>query len=168
MDISIHELSFSGSKEFLGKFQLLENSYGADWYGAEDENADYIWLVENIDNPLGFLSYKLLVLPDKTGFVYIVKLYVLKEYRSTDPVLIEEERISVILLREMERKGFDILTLESACVALDKRYRVLGFEYIEDLSREFGSVIGTSEKVLYKRINIEKDISGERIDISAT
>ena len=99
---------------------------------------------------------------------YIVKIYVLEDYRGTDAIPIEKERASKILLREIERKGFNILTLESAHEKLDQRYRELGFEYLEDFSREFASVLGTSEKIMYKRINIEKDNSGERIDIGAT
>ena len=160
MDVLVRELSYIDSRELLHKFQLLENSYAADWYGAEDESADYIWLIENIVNPLGFLSYKLLVLPDKTGFVYIVKIYVLEDYRGSDAIPIEEERASEILLREIERKGINILTLESACDALDNRYEELGFEYIEEISREFGSIIGTVDKIMYKhiRVNTEENI----------
>ncbi len=168
MNISIPKLSYVNSREFLYKFQLVESSSYMDWYDCEVENANYIWLINDMVNPLGFLSYKTLVLPNQIGFVYIVKIYVLNQYRGRNPLLLEGERASEILLREIERKGFDILTLESACDALDKRYKVLGFKYIEDLSREFGSVIGTSEKILHKPINIEKDTSGERINISAT
>jgi len=164
MSITLEEFSFGDSRKFLTKFQLVEKSFGSDWYDAEDENATYIWIIENMDNPIGFLSYKLFILPDQKDFVYIVKIYVLKAYRGTTPILIEGERVSETLLREMERKGFDILTLESACDALDQRYRELGFEYVEDLSRIFGRVLGTSEKIYYKRIKIEQEMIDERLD----
>ena len=158
MNIKLEELSFRDSRKLLTKFQQLEKSYGADWYDTEEEGADYIWLIKNLDDPLGFLSYKLLRLSNQMGFVYIVKIYVLKAYRGRNPILIDEERVSEVLLRTMESKGFNILTLESACDKLDRRYKELGFEYIEDLSREFGSVLDTSEKIFYKRINIEDEM----------
>ena len=57
--IDIQNLDFFNSKFLLNKFQALENSYGMDWYDCEDENTEYIWILEGIDNPLGFLSYKI-------------------------------------------------------------------------------------------------------------
>lgn len=159
MDVSVRELSYIDSRELLYKFQLLENSNYMDWYDCEVESANYIWLIENIVNPLGFLSYKILPLPNQTDFVYIVKIYVLETYRGSSAILIEEERASEILLRIIERKGIDILTLESACDPLDHRYKELGFEYIEEISQEFGRVIGTSEKIMYKRIRINTEES---------
>ena len=91
--IDIQNLDFSNSRFFLNKFQASENSYGMDWYDCEDENAKYIWAIEGIDNPLGFLSYKILPHPNQIDFIYIVKIYVLSDYRGKDPILIEEERV---------------------------------------------------------------------------
>ena len=117
--VEIKELSFFDSQSYLNRFQLLEKAYGADWYGAEDENATYIWLIEDINKPLGFLSYKVLILPNRIEFVYIVKIYVLKSHRGNNPILFEDERVSKILFRQIDKKGVDILTLEYACENLD-------------------------------------------------
>ena len=48
--IDIQNLDFSNSRSFLKRFQILENSFGMDWYDCEDENAKYIWIIENIEN----------------------------------------------------------------------------------------------------------------------
>ena len=117
--VEVKELSFIESKKYLHLFQKLENSYGADWYDAEDEGSRYIWLIEDINKPLGFLSYKVLVLPNRIDFVYIVKIYVLKSHRGNNPILFEDERVSKILFRQIDKKGVDILTLEYACENLD-------------------------------------------------
>ena len=47
--IDIQNLDFSNSRSFLKRFQILENSFGMDWYDCEDENAKYIWIIENIE-----------------------------------------------------------------------------------------------------------------------
>lgn len=150
--IEIKNLDFFNSKLFLKKFQALEMSYGMDWYDCEDESAKYIWIVEDIENPLGFLSYKILPHPNQTDFIYIVKIYVLNEYRGKDPVLVEEERVSEILFRQIERQEINILTLESACEELDTHYEKLGFKYIKDVSGIFSSILGTSEKIMVKTL----------------
>ena len=148
----IRELTFQDSKQFLEKFQLLENSYYSDWCDCEDENAQYIWLFKDIENPLGFLSYKILIHPNQIDFIYIVKIYVLKDYRDKTPILIEEERVSEILFRQIDRKNINILTLESACNELDDYYESLGFKYNEDVSDIFSSIIGTNEKIMVKQL----------------
>ena len=76
--INIQNLDFSNSKPLLDRFQILEKSYGMDWFDCEDENAKYIWVVEDIENPLGFLSYKILPHPNQIDFIYIVKIYYLR------------------------------------------------------------------------------------------
>lgn len=146
----IRELSYLDSQKYLGEFQKEENSYGADWYDCEDENSQYIWWLD-IEKPLGFLSYKKMILPNKIDFVYIVKIYVLKTHRGEEAVLIDGERVSEILFSEIDKKGVNILTLESACEKLDVYYKDLGFEYNVAISNEFASVIGTREEILYRR-----------------
>lgn len=151
--IDIQNLDFSNSRSFLKRFQILENSFGMDWYDCEDENAKYIWIIENIENPLGFLSYKILPHPNQIDFIYIVKIYVLEDYRGENPRLIEEERVSEILFRQIDRQGINILTLESACERLDTHYEKLGFKYNKDVSGVFSSIIGTAQKVLVRMVD---------------
>lgn len=148
----IEELSYNNSKAHLLKFQLLENSYGADWYGADDKASTYIWLLENVKNPLGFLSYKKLILPNKVDFIYVIKIYVLKKYRDKNPILLDEERVSEILFRQIETKSVNILTLESSCKKLDVHYESLGFEYNKDNSKIFAQAINTNSKVMHKTL----------------
>ena len=148
--IDIQNLDFSNSRSFLKRFQILENSFGMDWYDCEDENAKYIWVINGVDNPLGFLSYKILFDSIIKEYIYIVKIYVLSQYRGQTPILIEEERVSEILFRQIERQGINILTLESACERLDTHYEKLGFKYNKDVSEIFSSIIGTSEKIMVK------------------
>ena len=151
--IDIQNLDFFNSKFLLNKFQALENSYGMDWYDCEDENTEYIWILEGIDNPLGFLSYKILSHPNQIDFIYVVKIYVLEDYRGEDPRLIEEERVSEILFRQIDRQGINILTLESACEILDTHYEKLGFKYNKDVSGIFSSIIGTTQKILVRMVD---------------
>lgn len=162
MAIGIKELSFVQSAELLTKFQLLENSFGSDWYDCEKEEATYIWLMKDIKNPLGFLSYRVLILPNKIDFIYIVKIYVLEIHRGTNPSLIEGERVSEILFRQIDRKGVNILTLESACKELDIYYESLGFKYNKEISEEFAKIIGTGEEIMYrKKEDINMEVSDE-------
>ena len=151
--IEIQNLDFSNSKFLLNKFQALEESFGVDWYDCEDENAKYIWIIKDIDNPLGFLSYKILLHPNKIDFIYIVKIYVLKYYRGKNPALIEEEKVSEILFRQIDRKEINILTLESSCEKLDNYYEKLGFEYNRDISEIFSPIVGTNEKIMVKIVD---------------
>ena len=151
--INIQNLDFSNSKPLLDRFQILEKSYGMDWFDCEDENAKYIWVVEDIENPLGFLSYKILPHPNQIDFIYIVKIYVLEDYRGKNPRLIEEERVSEILFRQIDRQGINILTLESACERLDTHYEKLGFKYNKDVSGIFSSIIGTTQKTLVRMVD---------------
>jgi len=156
----IRELSYSDSEVYLAKFQKEEKSYSTDWYNCEDENAQYIWWLE-IEKPLGFLSYKKMILPNKIDFVYIVKIYVLKTYRGENPILVEEKRVSEKLFSELDRKGVNILTLESACENLDIFYKSLGFEYNVDISNQFASVIGTREQIMYRQKNSQSDMMSD-------
>lgn len=151
--INIQNLDFSNSKPLLDRFQILEKSYGMDWYDYDDENAKYIWVVEDIENPLGYLSYKIMPHPNQIDFIYIVKIYVLENYRGKNPRLIEEERVSEILFRQIELQGISILTLESACSKLDIHYEKLGFKYNKDVSGVFSSIIGTTQKILVRMVD---------------
>ena len=150
--VDIKNLDFLNSRNLLSKFQSLENSYYSDWYDCEDENAKYIWLIKDIENPLGFLSYKILPHLNQIDFIYIVKIYVLNDYRGTNPTLIEEERVSEILFRQIYRQGINILTLESACDELDVYYETLGFRYDKDVSEMFSHIVGTHEKIMVKKV----------------
>lgn len=150
----IREISYHDSREYLNKFQKEEKSYGVDWYDCEDKDATYIWWIESeviSENPLGFLSYKKMILTNSIDFVYIIKIYVLKTHRSENPILIEGERVSIILFKELDKKEVNILTLESACTELDVYYKNLGFSYNKEISGEFSKSIGTSEKIMYRR-----------------
>ena len=151
--IDIQNLDFHNSRFLLNKFQVLEKSFSMDWYDCEDENTEYIWILEGIDNPLGFLSYKILSHPNQIDFIYVVKIYVLEDYRGEDPRLIEEERVSEILFRQIDRQGINILTLESACERLDTHYEKLGFKYNKDVSGIFSSIIGTTQKILVRMVD---------------
>jgi len=149
----IKELDYQNSREYLGKFQYFEKSYEADWYDCEDEKATYIWWIEvevTDEKPLGFLSYKQMISPNRVDFIYIVKIYVLHTHRGQEASLIDGERVSMILFRELVKKEVNILTLESACKDLDKYYETLGFMYIKDVNFEFTSIIGTEEKIMIK------------------
>lgn len=170
----IRELSYQDSKSFIAYFEELENPspWSTDWVDVEEKNATYIWFLELediIEKPLGFLSYKILVLPNTLDFVYIVKIYVLKTHRGENPILIDNERVSKILFDEIDRKDVNILTLESACEDLDIYYKRLGFEYNVDISSKFATIISTREEILYRRrenpsnimSDTEKEIFGE-------
>ena len=166
MNIEIKELTYKQSKQLLYKFQKLEKSYGTDWYDCEEKDAKYIWLIKNIEHPLGFLSYKILVHPNQIDFIYIVKIYVLENYRDKNPQLIKEERVFNILFRQIHRKGVNILTLESACEKLDIHYESFGFENNKEMSDFFAPIIGTNEQIMTKFIKepelsaIEKELFG--------
>lgn len=43
--IEVKELSFVESKPFLDIFYMEEKPTFSDWYEAEDENAEYIWVI---------------------------------------------------------------------------------------------------------------------------
>jgi len=150
--VEVKELPFIESQKILNHFQLLENSYGIDWYDCEHEDAHYIWLLENIDEPLGFLSYKVLITPNKVDLIYIVKIYVLKSHRGENATLIDDERVSEILFRQIYRKGVNILTLESAHEKLDAYYKKLGFRYNKDMSDYLGLIIGTRGQIMARFI----------------
>jgi len=159
----IKELSYKESREYLYKFQREENSYGTDWYDCEDESATYIWLIlieDRSDKPLGFLSYKKMILPNKVDFVYIVKIYVLHTYGGEYATLFNGNRVSKILFDEIDKKGVNILTLESACEQLDIYYKSLGFKYNKEISDEFSRVIGTREEIMY-RIKNDVELTNE-------
>ena len=123
-----------------------------DWYDCEDENAKYIWVINGVDNPLGFLSYKILFDSIIKEYIYIVKIYVLSQYRGQTPILIEEERVSEILFRQIERQGINILTLESACEELDDYYESLGFRNIQEVNNGFSQITGTHAKIIVKTV----------------
>jgi hypothetical protein len=150
--IDIQNLDFHDSRFLLNKFQGLEKSFGMDWYDCEDENAKYIWVINGVDNPLGFLSYKILFDSIIKEYIYIVKIYVLSQYRGQTPILIEEERVSEILFRQIERQGINILTLESACEELDDYYESLGFRNIQEVNNGFSQITGTHAKIIVKTV----------------
>jgi len=159
--IEIKEFSYFASKEYISKFEILEkpDPLSTDWIDVEDSRATYIWVLENIiDKPLGFLSYKVLILPNRIDFIYIVKIYVLHTHRGEAPNLIEGERISSILFRELAKKEINIFTLESACEQLDRYYAELGFRYIKEVSTELASVIETTAPIMHK-IEKKKSLS---------
>ena len=153
--IDIKEFDYQSSKHLLKRFQIIEKSYGANWFNCEDENSQYIWIIENTDNPLGFLSFKILIHPNQKDFIYIVKIYVQRQYRGENPLLVNKERVSQILFRQIESKGVNILTLESADEKLDAYYEQQGFKYNEDISNFFAPVIGTNDKVVVKFLHRE-------------
>lgn len=161
-------MSYLDSREYLYKFQTTEKSFGTDWVDAEEETANYIWLLENIHDPKGFLSYKVYILQNTDEFLYIVKIYVLNDYRGEEPILINDERVSQILFRELSNKGINILTLESADEKLDTYYESLGFKYNETKSKIYSEVIDIRGRlIMVKEINKEipeeeKQLFGEQ------
>lgn len=164
--IKIEEFSYEDSRKYLYLFQREEEQLlakqgqmlGADWYECDDENATYFWLLKDIDDPLGFLSYKPIFLDDTKDFIYIVKVYVLENYRGKNPILIEERRVSYILFQEIYQKGINILTLESADDKLDNYYKRLGFEYNEEISRILSGKIDSKNRQILHRIQKTNDI----------
>lgn len=160
----IEELSNDDSKKYLDIFlraeeKQLKRFIGSDWYDCDDEYATYIWLLNGIDEPLGFLSYKLIFLDDTKDFIYIVKVYVLKNHRGKNPILIEERRVSHMLFQEIYQKGINILTLESADDKLDSYYKRLGFEYNEEISRILSGKIDSKNRQILHRFEKEYVIS---------
>ncbi len=151
--MELQELSYDKSRELISIFESLEEPsvLSTDWVDVHEPRASYIWLLEGINQPLGFLSYRVLILPNRIDFVYIVKIYALKTHRGRNPTLVEEERVSEILFREIDKKNVNILTLESACENLDRYYEELGFEYNKEISEAFAHEIGTSEQIRYRK-----------------
>jgi len=166
--IEVKELSFMESKPFLNTFYIEEKPTFSDWYEAEDETAEYIWIIEDFTKPRGFLSYKVFVLPNSEDFLYIVKIYALNGYKGREAILFNEERVSEILFRQIVIKGINILTLESADEKLDAYYKKLGFEYNAEKSRIFSSVIdGKSRDIMIREVkrtisDTEKHLFGEQ------
>jgi hypothetical protein len=172
--VDLGELSYQDSIELIKKFELLENPnpQSMDWSYIHESKATYIWLLEDSINPLGFLSYKILLHPNKTNFIYIVKIYVLKGYKkyegnkAEEPILIEGKKVSRILFEEIYKKGVNILTLESACEKLDIYYERLGFKKNKEMSDFFAPIIGTNEQIMTKLVkepklsDIEKELFG--------
>lgn len=161
----IQELNFIDSKRYLDTFYFKEKPSCSDWYEAEESNAQYIWKFANIDIPIGFLSYKVYQLPNTKEFLYIVKIFVLKEYRGESPILIENERVSQILFREIERKGINILTLESADIKLDGYYKKLDYKKNEEMNRIISPIIGKKRDIMVKIINREVEFSEEELKV---
>jgi len=161
--MELQELSFSDSREFLYKFQKTEKAYGAEWYDVEESEATFIWLIEDLANPLGFLSYKIFALPESQEFLYIVKIYVLNTHRGKDALMIEGERVSEVLFRVIENKGMNILTLESSDERLDEYYKSLGFGFNPELSSMYGSIIDTrNRKIIFRNTQrYEVDLSAQ-------
>lgn len=168
--MEIKEMSYMESRELLNKFQISEQEhdlYLTNWVDVVDESAKYIWAIENFEDPRGFLSYKILPLANANEFIYIVKIYVLKDYRGKTPILIDDERVSQILFRQISIKNVDILTLESADIKLDKYYKSMGFEYNEEKSRIYSQVIDSKNRQIMVR-EINKEISEEEMQLFVT
>lgn len=164
--MEVKELSIEDSRKLLYDFQILEQKhdfYLSDWFDAEDDEAIYIWVIENSKDPRGFLSYKKFYIADIKDFIYIVKIYVLKEYRGNNPQLVNNERVSNILFNEIFRKGIDILTLESADEKLDTYYENKGFIYNQDLSTTYSQVIDSKNRRIMVREN-ENNIPEEELE----
>ena len=159
--IDIKELSFTKSKEFISIFEFLERPLpiSMDWIDVEDANATYIWLLEDIKKPLGFISYRTLQMPNKIDFIYIVKIYVLKSHRGKEPTLIKEERVSMLLFQQVYKKSVNILTLESSDKKLDLYYQKLGFKYNVELSKELSKVIDTRNREIMYKIDTKEEVS---------
>ena len=161
--LDIKELSYEESRGLISIFESLEEPVllSTDCVDVEESRAKYIWLIEDMKKPLGFLSYRLFILPNKIAFIYIVKIYVLGAYRGTSPILFEDRRVSEILFNEIDKRNVNILTLESACENLDRYYEGLGFKYNKEISDIFAKVIRTTEQIRYRK---KKDIAIELSD----
>lgn len=162
------ELSRDESQKYLDLFQRLEykdrcTSY-ANWYDSDDANF-YLWLVDSTDKveiPIGFIGYNLFALDNGEEFIYIVKFFISREYRTynnpNDIKLIEEEKASSLLFREIISKGKNIITLTSASKKLDTYYsKEYGFVYDEEICEKLANIVGElSEGFLYLELGIEK------------
>lgn len=163
----IQELDYNNSRKYLeyiekvslSKCTCLEeiSKFLFDWEEATDKTSQYIWVQNDIESPLGFLSYKIYPIPNSKEFLYIVKIYVLSEYRGENPILIDDERVSQLLFREIERKGINIFTLESANSKLDIYYKKLGFIENVEINRILSPIIGKNRKIM-ARINNKDEL----------
>lgn len=167
----IHEdLSKEKSQEYLDLFQKLEYQNrvpSTDWDGGENANS-YIWLVDVTDGskiPIGFIGYDTLALPNGEEFIYIVKFFVFGKYKKYcnqgDVKLVEGEKVSSLLFKEVKSKGKSIITLTSASKKLDTYYqKEYGFIYDEKISEKLASIVGVfSDGFLYLDLESEKSSS---------
>jgi|GEM_PF-3873292 len=156
------------SQEYLDQFQILEykdrcTNY-ANWYDSDNANF-YLWLVDTTDKieiPIGFIGYNFFALANGEEFIYIVKFFISREYRTydnpNDIKLIEEEKASSLLFREIISKRKNIITLTSANEKLDTYYsKEYGFVYDEEICEKLASIVGeNAEGFLYLELGIEK------------
>lgn len=164
--LSVIERDYRRSQVLLKEFQITEQVFGCEWDDAEDYAANYIWVVDIVESerPIGFLAYKLLYLKQEKAFTYILKLFVLNEYRGEDPVLMDGERVSKVLFNTVVRKGYEIVTLEPSCERLEEHYQdEFGFKYVETISKIFADAIDAVKyrKILYwmEYDEVENDVS---------
>ncbi len=169
--VIMRELSKPESQEYIDRFQRLEYSYrvaSTDWYGSEDANF-YIWLIDITSEPeipIGFIGYKVFALDDGEAFIYIVKFFVLKEYKKynnrSNVKLVEGEKVSSLLFKEIKSKGMNIITLTSANSKLDIYYtNAYGFTHNEQICGKLADIIGEfSEGLLYLEV-IKKNFKVE-------
>lgn len=161
----IHEdLSKEKSQEYLDLFQKLEYQNrvpSTDWDGGDDANF-YIWAVDITDGgkiPICFIGYDLFALSKDEEFIYIVKFFILGEYKKyynkSVVKLIEGEKLSSILFKEIIAKGKNIITLTFANEKLKHYYnREFGFIHNKEISEKFADIVGTtSDDFLYLEVN---------------
>lgn len=161
------ELSRKESQEYLDRFQQLEyhNRLSTmDWHGSDSANF-YIWSIDitsGIEIPIGFIGYNFFALANGEEFIYIVKFFISREYRTydnpNDVKLIEEEKASILLFREIISKGKNIITLTSASKKLDTYYsKKYGFVYDEEICEKLANIVGEpAEGFLYLALGTEK------------
>lgn len=158
------ELSREESQQYLALFQKLEYKSrlpSTDWYGGDDASF-YIWAVDITDGekiPIGFIGYDLFALSKDEEFIYIVKFFVLGEYKKyynkSVVKLIEGEKLSSILFKEIIAKGKNIITLTFANEKLKDHYnREFGFIHNKEISEKLADIVGTtSDDFLYLEVN---------------
>lgn len=165
--IRFSELSRADSQKYLDLFEYNEykDSFsGTNWWGSDEANY-YLWLVDITDPfneiPIGFIGFNLYTLP-KEEFIYIVKFYVLNDYRKydneTERKLIDGKKVSSLLFDKIKSKRKDIITLTPANNALEKYYqKEYGFTYNYKVCDKLASNISVNcDRILY--LDLAKEI----------
>ena len=151
-------LNYKESKKSLYLFQVLAKKSTIDLYTDRKNESEYIWLMED-EKQIGFLSYSINEIPDSDrAFIYIVKIYILKEYRGNN--------LSSILFNEIEKiedikkkLNINVITLVSANKTLeDKLYKKIGFKELEDIRviEQYSKIIRTQDPIMYRLKQVPK------------
>lgn len=151
-------LSYKESSKYLYEFHQNAQDSHLNLYTDRKNDATYIWLLDK-ETILGFLSYIINEILDSTkAFIYVVKVYVLKQFRGNNLSHILFDKISQI---EDEKRNLDVnvITLVAANKQLeDKLYKKIGFKELinESLLELYSKIIRTQDPIMYKLKKLEK------------